>query len=97
MLLSANMIRLHDTFGIEKMFDVMAAAGIEGIDFNNDVHEYCTTEHDAEFYRELGKYAASRGVAICHSPRATLRRISRQRDSRRSFRASETRRISARR
>lgn len=70
MLLSANMIRLHDTFGIEKMFDVMAAAGIEGIDFNNDVHEYCTTEHDAEFYRELGKYAASRGVAICqaHAP-----------------------------
>ena len=70
MLLSANMIRLHDTFGIEKMFDIMASAGIEGIDFNNDVAEYCTTEHDEEFYRELGKYAASRGVAICqaHAP-----------------------------
>ena len=64
------MIRLHDTFGIEKMFDIMASAGIEGIDFNNDVAEYCTTEHDEEFYRELGKYAASRGVAICqaHAP-----------------------------
>ena len=70
MLLSANMIRLHDTFGIEKMFDIMASAGIEGIDFNNDVAEYCTTEHDEEFYRSLGKYAASRGVAICqaHAP-----------------------------
>lgn len=64
------MIRLHDTFGIEKMFDIMASAGIEGIDFNNDVAEYCTTEHDEEFYRSLGKYAASRGVAICqaHAP-----------------------------
>ena len=70
MLLSANMIRLHDTFGIEKMFDIMASAGIEGIDFNNDVSEYCTTEHDAEFYRSLGEYAKSRGVAICqaHAP-----------------------------
>ena len=70
MLLSANMIRLHDTFGIEKMFDIMASTGIEGIDFNNDVAEYCTTEHDEEFYRSLGKYAASRGVAICqaHAP-----------------------------
>ena len=70
MLLSANMIRVHDTFGMKETFDVFAAAGIEGIDFNNDVHEYCTTEHDAEFYRELGKYAASRGVAICqaHAP-----------------------------
>ena len=70
MLLSANMIRLHDTFGIEKMFDIMASAGIEGIDFNNDVAEYCTTEHDAEFYRSLGEYAKSRGVAICqaHAP-----------------------------
>ncbi len=70
MLLSANMIRLHDSFGIEKMFDIMASAGIEGIDFNNDVAEYCTTEHDAEFYRELGGYAKSRGVAICqaHAP-----------------------------
>ena len=70
MLLSANMIRLHDTFGIENMFDIMASAGIEGIDFNNDVAEYCTTEHDEEFYRSLGKYAASRGVAICqaHAP-----------------------------
>ncbi len=70
MLLSANMIRVHDTFGIKGMFDVFAAAGIEGIDFNNDVAEYCTAEHDEQFYRELGKYAASRGVAICqaHAP-----------------------------
>ena len=70
MLLSANMIRLYDTYGIKNMFDVLAKAGFEGIDFNNDVAEYCTTEHDEEFYRSLGKYAASRGVAICqaHAP-----------------------------
>ena len=70
MLLSANMIRLYDTYGIKNMFDVLAKAGFEGIDFNNDVAEYCTTEHDAEFYRELAEYAKSRGVAICqaHAP-----------------------------
>ncbi len=70
MLLSANMIRLHDTYGIKNMFDILAKAGFEGIDFNNDVAEYCTTEHDAEFYRELGEYAKSRGIAICqaHAP-----------------------------
>ena len=70
MLLSANMIRLNDTFGIKGMFDALAQAGFEGIDFNNDVAEYCTAEHDETFYRDLGKYAASRGVAICqaHAP-----------------------------
>lgn len=70
MLLSANMIRVHDTFGMKETFDVFAAAGIEGIDFNNDVAEYCTTEHDEQYYRELGEYAKSRGVAICqaHAP-----------------------------
>ncbi len=70
MLLSANMIRVHDTFGMKETFDVFAKAGIEGIDFNNDVAEYCTTEHDEQFYRELGEYAKSRGVAICqaHAP-----------------------------
>ena len=70
MLLSANMIRLNDTFGIKGMFDALAQAGFEGIDFNNDVAEYCTAEHDEAFYRDLGKYAASRGVAICqaHAP-----------------------------
>ena len=64
------MIRIHDTYGIRNMFDVLGKAGIQGIDFNNDVPEYCTTEHDAEFYRELAEYAKSRGVAICqaHAP-----------------------------
>ena len=70
MLLSANMIRIHDTYGIKNMFDVLGKAGFQGIDFNNDVQEYCTTEHDAEFYRDLAEYAKSRGVAICqaHAP-----------------------------
>lgn len=64
------MIRVHDTFGMKETFDVFAATGIEGIDFNNDVAEYCTTEHDEQYYRELGEYAKSRGVAICqaHAP-----------------------------
>ena len=73
MLLSANMIRIHDTFGMKETFDVFAEAGIEGIDFNNDVAEYHTDEHDKEFYKELGRYARERGVAICqaHAPFAS--------------------------
>lgn len=70
MLLSANMIKIHDTFGIQKTFDVFAEAGFQGIDFNNDVPEYCTTEHDKQFYIDLGHYARAQGVAICqaHAP-----------------------------
>lgn len=64
------MIRIHDTFGMKNTFDVFANAGIEGIDFNNDVAEYCTDEHGESFYRELAEYAASRGIKICqaHAP-----------------------------
>lgn len=67
------MIRIHDTFGMKETFDVFAKAGFEGIDFNNDVAEYCTDEHDEKYYRELGEYAKSRGVAICqaHAPFAS--------------------------
>lgn len=70
MLLSANMIRIYDTFGIKETFDVFAKAGFEGIDFNNDVDEYSYDKHDEHFYRDLAKYAASKGIAICqaHAP-----------------------------
>ncbi len=70
MLLSANMIRIHDVFGMRETFDVFASAGIEGIDFNNDVPKYCTSEYDEQFYRDLSEYAAQKGVAICqaHAP-----------------------------
>lgn len=70
MLLSANMIRVHDAFGMKETFDIFAKVGIQGIDFNNDVTEYYTDEHDEAYYRELGSYAARSGVAICqaHAP-----------------------------
>ena len=70
MLLSANMIRIHDTFGIKETFDVFAKAGFGGIDFNNDVDEYSFDKHDEHFYRDLAKYAASKGITICqaHAP-----------------------------
>ena len=67
MLLSSNMIRVHTTFGMRGTFDAFANAGIQGIDFNNDVAEYCTDEHDEQFYRDLGDYARSKGVAICQA------------------------------
>ena len=70
MLLSANMIRFYDAFGMKKTFDIFAQAGIQGMDFNNDIPEYCTDEHDKQFYAELGKYAKQKGIAICqaHAP-----------------------------
>ena len=70
MLLSANMIRFHDAFGMKGTFDIFAQAGIEGIDFNHDVREYYTQEHGEQFYRELKEYAKEKGVAICqaHAP-----------------------------
>ena len=73
MLLSANMIKIHDTFGMRETFDVFAAAGIRGIDFNNDVAIYHTDELGKDFYTELAAYAKSRGVAICqaHAPFAS--------------------------
>lgn len=67
MLLSSNMIRLHDVFGVKGTFDLFAKTGIEGVDFNNDVPEYYTAEHDKAFYEELGHYARAHGVAICQA------------------------------
>ena len=73
MLLSANMIKFHDTFGMRETFDIFAAAGIQGMDFNNDVTEYHTDEHDKQFYVDLGNYAREKGIEICqaHAPFAS--------------------------
>ncbi len=70
MILSANMIRVHDAFGIKKTFELFAQAGFKGMDFNNDVREYYTTEHDEVFYRDLGAYARECGITVCqaHAP-----------------------------
>ena len=70
MLLSANMIKVHSTYGIRGTFDAFAKAGFQGIDFNNDVAPYYSEEHDESFYRELKKYADEKGIKICqaHAP-----------------------------
>ena len=64
MLLSANMIKFHDTFGMRETFDIFANAGVQGMDFNNDVPEYCTDEHDKSFYVSLGNYAREKKTYI---------------------------------
>ena len=70
MLLSANMIRIHDMFGMKQTFDIFQKAGIQGMDFNNDVKQYHTDEHGEDFYTNLKNYAKEKGVAICqaHAP-----------------------------
>ena len=45
MLISANMIRVHSAYGVKNTFDVVAKAGFEGMDFNNDVYPYYTDEY----------------------------------------------------
>lgn len=70
MLISANMIRVHDTFGMKETFDVFARAGFQGIDFNNDVQEYYSREHNEQFYLDLRNIAKEKGIAFCqaHAP-----------------------------
>ena len=70
MLLSANMIRTHDAFGVKKTFDIFAQTGFQGMDFNNDIREYYTDEHDEAFYIDLRNYAREKGITICqaHAP-----------------------------
>jgi sugar phosphate isomerase/epimerase len=69
MLLSSNLIRFY-SFGIKKAFDIFARAGIQGVDFNNDIDEYHTNEHDESFYLDLKKCAQEKGLTICqaHAP-----------------------------
>ena len=70
MLLSANMVKVYDAFGVKGTFDIFAQAGIQGVDFHNDLPEYFSAEHDERFYQELSAYARERGIAICqaHAP-----------------------------
>jgi sugar phosphate isomerase/epimerase len=70
MLLSANMIRFFDAFGMKKTFDIFAAAGIQGFDFNADAGEYYTDVYDRAYYEELRTYAQEKGITMCqaHAP-----------------------------
>ena len=70
MLLSANMIRLYDVFGMKETFELFSRVGIEGMDFNNDVPQYRSDTHGEDFYRQLAAHAAQFGITICqaHAP-----------------------------
>ena len=70
MLLSANMIRFYNDFGIKKTFDIFSNAEIQGIDFNLDVKDFLSNKYDKEFFIDIKKYAKEKGVAICqaHAP-----------------------------
>jgi len=70
MLLSSNMMRFHDAFGVKNTFGIFARAGIEGMDFNTDVAQYHTDEHDRAFYLDLAREAKEKNIVICqaHAP-----------------------------
>ncbi len=70
MLLSANLIRIHDAFGDYKMFDVLAEVGFEAVDFSLDMAEYRDNNYDKDYYLNLKKYANDRGIVVgqAHAP-----------------------------
>lgn len=73
MKLASNVIRFYHTFGIEKTIDIFAEAGFDGIDFNADLEEYYDDTHDKEFYKNLRRYAESKGIIFsqAHAPFAS--------------------------
>ncbi|MBE5757204.1 MAG: sugar phosphate isomerase/epimerase [Clostridiales bacterium] len=73
MKLSANIMRLHDIFGIKGTIDIFSDAGFEGMDFNNDILEYSGDLYDKNFYTDIKKYANDKNVEICqaHAPFAS--------------------------
>jgi len=70
MKLSSNLHKFHQEFGLKKTIDIFSAAGFQGIDFNNDIEEYYTDAHNADFYKEIRAYAADRGIGFyqAHAP-----------------------------
>ena len=70
MLLSANLIKIHDAFGVYKMFDVLGEVGFEAVDFSLDMAEYRDNNYDKDYYLSLKKYANDRGIVIgqAHAP-----------------------------
>lgn len=77
MKLSSNIIRFYSAFGIKGTIDVFANAGVEGIDFNNDIKEFYTDAHDKNYYLDIKNYAQDRGVEIgqAHAPFASSSKI----------------------
>lgn len=70
MKLSCNMIKICEEYGLKKMIDVLLDCGFDGIDFNNDLEEYCGNLHDKEYYLDLKKYAEEKGFSFfqAHAP-----------------------------
>lgn len=70
MILSTNMIKIYDVYGVKNMLDVLSKAGMQGLDFNNDIGKYYTNEYGEEFYKDIKNYANKKGITICqaHAP-----------------------------
>jgi len=73
MKLSANMIRLYQTYGFQKMIDVFSEANVPGIDFNADLPDFYAKAHNKTYYDDILKYARDKGVEFvqAHAPFAS--------------------------
>ena len=70
MKLTSNFILFHDELGLTKTIDIFSEAGFEGIDFNTDLRQYYTDDHDEEFYKKTRAYANDKGIVFAqtHAP-----------------------------
>ena len=73
MLISSNIIRVYDAFGIKRAFDLFSEAGFQAIDFNLDKEEFRISGYGEVYYRDLADYAKNRGLVIgqAHAPFAS--------------------------
>lgn len=61
---------MYDAYGAKRTFELFAQSGIMGIDFNTNIPEYCSDEHDKQFYLDLKQYVQDLGMVFsqAHAP-----------------------------
>ena len=62
--------KANTEIGLKRLIDAYSKAGFDGIDFNVGLEEYRTDTYNADFYKEIKKYAADKGIAFyqTHTP-----------------------------
>ena len=69
MLLSSNIFKLNNEFGIKKTLDMFSEAGFKGVDFGLDLPMY-KAEDNKDVFTDIKKYAENKGIGIyqTHAP-----------------------------
>lgn len=69
MILSSNIFRFNNEFGIKKTIDIFSEAGFKGIDFGLDIPMY-VAENNKDFFTDIKRYAEDKGIGFyqTHAP-----------------------------